>query len=155
VRRRLAAAPFIVLAIASVAAFGLPWRGVNRGWRRVPKITVISREGDARLPVVVEAVAFWNRTFAELGTSFRLGSLDGVTGEIPDGDLRALSTATLGAWLSSGALRGAWLRQHPAPFDRFSGDLLVVLSDAKSGSLSAGHLCIRQRSLLSSDRCGA
>jgi hypothetical protein len=121
---------------AAIAAFGGPWRFINDGWRRVPDITVIAAPEDPRLPVVREAVDFWNRTFAELGTPFRLGAIHVVVGELPESDLQALSAAALPE-LSLGALRGAWLRQHPRSFDRFGGDLLVVLSSAKFISFSS------------------
>ena len=47
-----------------------PW-----GWNLVPSIAVVSIEGDPRLPLVGDAVAFWNSTFLELGTRFRLGAM--------------------------------------------------------------------------------
>jgi hypothetical protein len=138
-RRRNTWALLVILAVAAgtTTAFGLPWSEANHGWRRVPHVTLVSPAGDPRLSVAEEAVNFWNRTFAELRTSFRLGPIDRVVGEIPDADLQALSTATRGISFSAEALRGAWLRQHPAPFDRLPGDLLVVLSDAKFISFSS------------------
>ena len=127
-----------VLVAAGIMAFGLPRIGPTNAWRRVPDVTVVSPAGDQRLPVVGEAVDFWNRTLYQEGTSFRLGTVDRVIGELPDADLQALSEAnTWGAWLSTRTLRGAWLRQHPAPFDPFPGDLLIVLSDAKFVSFAS------------------
>jgi hypothetical protein len=58
---------------------------------------VVSAEGDPRLPLVREAVAFWNDTFAELGTPFRLGPLTQVAGAIPVEDLRTLSANPVGS----------------------------------------------------------
>jgi hypothetical protein len=137
-KRRHALTLFVAVTVAAgIAAFGLPWSGVNDGWRGVPAITVVSRSGDPRVSVAQEAVDFWNQTFAESGTSFRLGTIDRVVGEVPDADLQALSAAELGAWLDGRILRGAWLRQHPGPFNRFRGDLLVVLSGAKFISFSS------------------
>jgi hypothetical protein len=137
-RRSDVAILFVTLAVAAgILAFGFPWSGMTGGWRRIPDITVVSPAGDPRLPVVREAVDFWNGTFAALGTSFRLGPIACVVGELPVADLQALSAATAGAWPSGAMLRGAWLRQHPAPFDRFAGDLLVVLSSANFVSFSA------------------
>src|SRR5690349_6937596 len=137
-RRRQARALFITLAVAAglTAAFGVPWSGLNEGWHRVPEITVVAPAGDPRIPVVEEAIDFWNRTFAELGTRFRLGVTHRVVGELPDAELQALSAVTVD-WFSTGMLRGAWLRQHPAPFDRFRGDLLIGLSGAKFISFSS------------------
>src|SRR5262249_2442936 len=46
---------------------------VESPWKLVPTITVVSAAGDPRLALVRDAVAFWNDTFAQLGTPFRLG----------------------------------------------------------------------------------
>jgi len=137
-RLRQARALFVTFAVAAgiTAAFGTPWSGLNEGWRRVPEITVVSAAGDPRIAVVEEAIDFWNRSFAELGTGFRLGAIHRVAGELPAAELQALSGVTAD-WFSSGMLRGAWLRQHPAPFDRFGGDLLIGLSSAKFVSFSS------------------
>src|SRR5262249_56103045 len=52
-------------------------------WRTVPKIAVIGPAGDPRLPAADEAVAFWNRTFTELGSGFRLGAVSRMVRPIP------------------------------------------------------------------------
>ena len=65
-------------------------------WRIVPKIVVISPTGDSRLPAVDEAVAFWNRTFTELGSGFRLGAVTRMVRPIPEEALQQLSTSVLG-----------------------------------------------------------
>jgi hypothetical protein len=92
-RARQATALFVTLAVAAgiTEAFGLPWSGRNEGWRRVPEITVVSPAGDPRIVGVEEAIDFWNRSFAELGTGFRLGEIHRVAGELPDAELQALS----------------------------------------------------------------
>jgi hypothetical protein len=60
-------------------------------WNLVPTVTVVSATGDPRLPLVSDAVAFWNDTFAQIGTPFRLGVLTQVVGAIPVEDLKMLS----------------------------------------------------------------
>src|SRR6266536_3559729 len=96
-----------LLSLAYVAAFGLPWSD-GGAFHRIPELTVISAQEDGRMSAVEEAVAFWNRTFSELGTSFRLGPLHRVTGEVPDADLQVLSALQL-PLLSGWSLRGAAL----------------------------------------------
>src|SRR5215475_8461601 len=64
-------------------------------WRIVPKIVVISPTGDSRLPAVDEAVAFWNRTFTELGSGFRLGAITRMVRPIPEEAVQQLSTSVL------------------------------------------------------------
>lgn len=86
-------------------------------WTKQPSITIISVAGDARIPVVREAVDHWNRTFAELGTPFRLGKITEVIGTIPDADVTSL-------WPPRSTTMPASLASYP-------GDILVVLSDAR------------------------
>ena len=91
-----------------------PSRAWPGAWNSVPTITVVCAEGDPRLPLVREAVAFWNDTFAELGTPFRLGALTQVVGAIPIGDLRTLSANRVGL---------------PESLKRIRGNIVVALSD--------------------------
>src|SRR5690349_3478229 len=74
-------------------------------WRIVPKITVISPAGDSRLSATEEAVAFWNRTFTELGSGFRLGAVSRMVRPIPEEALQRLSTQVVG--------RGGWVADFP------------------------------------------
>jgi hypothetical protein len=45
-------------------------------WGKVSTVTMAAPSQDSRVPLALEAVAFWNRQFAELGTPFRLGGRD-------------------------------------------------------------------------------
>ena len=56
-------------------------------WTKIPSVTVVSAAGDSRLEAVRDAIAFWNRTFADIGTPFRLGNVAFVIGTIPDEDI--------------------------------------------------------------------
>src|ERR1700675_2976366 len=69
-------------ATASVAIVA-PSFEPHQGWKLVPSIVVVSAEGDPRLPLVGDAVAFWNNTLSELGSGFRLGALTQMVGTIP------------------------------------------------------------------------
>jgi hypothetical protein len=33
----------------------------SRGWNKIPRIVVSGKEGDPRIPLVIEAVDFWNK----------------------------------------------------------------------------------------------
>ncbi len=112
--------------VAVVATAALAWAGPIH-WTQPPTITVISEAGDPRRQAVREAVAYWNRTFAELGTPFRLGQVNWVTGSIPDDEVRALGRqARYNPWPTM-----------PASLEGFSGDLLIVLSNARFISYTA------------------
>jgi len=97
-------------------------------WTKIPSVTVVSSAGDSRIEAVREAIAFWNRTFEDLGTPFRLGEPNFVTGTIPDGDIQSLGNQVLHDTLRP---------TTPGSLERVSGDLLVVLSDAQFISYTA------------------
>jgi hypothetical protein len=118
----------VAVALAKVVPVVARWVRYS-AWKRVPAVTVVAATpGDPRIPVVREAVAYWNQTFSELGTPFHLGALTVVAGSVPADDLRVLSEQ------SQRLLSRVTL---PASVDRFSGDLLVVLSDANFISFAA------------------
>jgi hypothetical protein len=67
-------------------------------WTRVPAITIFGAPGDPRVPMVHDAVTFWNRTFAELGSGFRLGAVSVAAGAIPPGALVTMSQEVVGEY---------------------------------------------------------
>jgi CHAT domain-containing protein/tetratricopeptide (TPR) repeat protein len=90
-------------------------------WNVVPTITVVSAADDPRLPLVVDAVAFWNDAFADLGTPFRLGALTQVAGAIPIEDLKTLNASF----------------DLPESLNRISDNIVVVLSGGEFISFTA------------------
>jgi hypothetical protein len=89
-------------ALAAVAVFP--------AWTRVPAITVFGALDDPRVPMVHDSVAYWNRTLAELGSGFRLGTVGLTAGAVPPGALVAMSRAVLGQVLPT---RPDWLNGMP------------------------------------------
>jgi hypothetical protein len=91
---------FLVGLAATLSPLGQPQivfaqSGFVVPWVRVPTITILSAGPDARSALVRQAVIFWNQTFAELGSAFRLGAVSETAGEIPAAELIALSEAML------------------------------------------------------------
>jgi hypothetical protein len=89
-------------------------------WGKVPTITIAASAQDSRVPLALEAVAFWNRQFAELGTPFRLGDVTQTTNTLPADYLTRLSAAVL--------------NREPPPevperVRQMPGDLILALSD--------------------------
>jgi hypothetical protein len=88
-------------------------------WHRIPNIAVVGPADDPRLPLVDDAVAFWNMTFKELGSPFHLGTVTHFERPVPDKELQALSLAEVG---------------HPGPFNsppalrNRLGDITVYLA---------------------------
>jgi putative tryptophan/tyrosine transport system substrate-binding protein len=95
------------------------------GWKSVPTITVVSPAGDPRLPLVNDAIAFWNDTFAALGTPFRLGALTQAVGAIPVEDLEKISPLVTN------------LPGLPESLKRIDGNIIVALSDREFISFTA------------------
>jgi hypothetical protein len=79
-----------VAASTAHAQFGVPWR-------RTPTIVVISSAaGDPRVSLVDEAVAFWDKTFEDMGSGFRLGPVERLVQPVPEDALKLLSRSILG-----------------------------------------------------------
>lgn len=97
-------------------------------WTKNPQITVIAEAGDPRREAVQAAVAYWNRTFAEIGTPFRLGKVDWVTDSVPDSDIQSLARQV--------RFYNPW-PLIPESIERHPGDLLIVLSNARFISFTA------------------
>jgi hypothetical protein len=114
---------------AIVATAGIAWStAFGSQWTRSPRITVISESGDPRREAVREAIAYWNRTFAELGTPFRLGEVEWVTDKVPDSDIESLARQV--------RYYNPWPR-IPDSIERHPGDLIIVLSNATFISFTA------------------
>lgn len=97
-------------------------------WAKVPAVLVLSAADDPRIPLAHEAVDFWNRAFAELGSGFRLGPVSHQTGSIPVEELRALSASILSRTTALAL---------PEDARRLPGDLVMVLSDGDFVSFAA------------------
>ena len=72
-------------AIDDVLALG------QSGWSKVPSVVLVSPENDSRIQAAYEAINFWNQTFAQIGTSFRLGSVTHTAEKIPANQMVSLS----------------------------------------------------------------
>jgi hypothetical protein len=121
----------VMLALAVVAAACGFYQTVaiaaGMAWTQIPAITVVGTVDDSRLPLVRDAVAFWNRTFTELGSGFRLGVVDVEADMRLPGELRAMSQSVL---TGGRAPMPDWLRGMP-------GKIVVVLSEDEFVSFTA------------------
>ena len=116
----------VVLGLSLVLPLASPGHseadGDRGAWSKVPALTVVASENDPRLPLVREAVEYWNKCFAEMGTPFRLGTVARVSGTVALADLRLLS--------SSGPVI------FPDSVHRLPGDIIVALSEGDLVSFS-------------------
>jgi len=113
---------FLVLllgfSLAARAATLFPNR--SRGWNKIPTIVVLGQEGDSRNQLVNDAVDFWNKQLAEIGSGFRLGPVTLVSEIISQRELVALSQAMLD---------GEREPEPPSGLTQIEGDLIIALSD--------------------------
>lgn len=119
--------PGLTRAVAAATLF--PNRA--RGWDKIPTIVVCGKARDPRIHLVNEAVDFWNKTLAEIGSSFRLGSITYTEEMIPADELAARSESVLAR------------QQALAPsanLMKIKGDLIVVLSDGDFVSFTGPFL---------------
>jgi hypothetical protein len=106
----------------------VPVRAQGSAWTKVPTIVVVTPEHDPRLPATHEAIDFWNRTLAELGTPFRLGPVTQTTDPIPVDYLTTLSAQVLNR---------TGYPDFPENIQKLPGDLIVVLSEGDFISFAA------------------
>jgi hypothetical protein len=95
------------------------------GWSKVPGVVLVSPEKDSRIQATYEAIDFWNHTFAEIGTSFRLGSVTRTAEKLPANQMVLLSQNLLTI-------------SDLSNIREMSGDLILVLSDENFISFSYG-----------------
>src|SRR5262245_23429327 len=106
-----------LLSSAAHAQFGV--------WRKTPTIVVAGAEGDPRIALVDEAIAYWNRELAEIGSPFRLPAATRSSIPIPEQALRDTSEAILAR---------RFPLQLPQALRGLPGDLTILL--AQSGFVS-------------------
>jgi hypothetical protein len=95
------------------------------GWSKVPSVVLVSPENDSRIQATYEAIDFWNHTFAQIGTSFRLGSVARTAEKLPADQMVLLSQNLLA-------------RSDLSNIREMSSDLILVLSDENFISFAYG-----------------
>lgn len=124
--------PLLLLSVFAGPHSASSFPGGGSGtWSKVPAVVLVAPESDPRLQVAREAVDFWNRTFAELGTPFRLGPVVHTKDTVSIDDLQALSMQVEGRWKP--VVLPKRIRNMP-------GDLIVVLSEGDFVSFAARSL---------------
>jgi hypothetical protein len=114
----------LLLLLTTAACAG----AMERTWTMVPALVFVAPENDTRIQAAREAVDFWNRTFSEIGTPFRLGPMMPSTAAVPVEVLQDLSARVVG--------RGAPV-DFPESVQRLPGDMVLVLSDGDFVSFAA------------------
>jgi hypothetical protein len=93
----------------------------TNGWTRIPNITISAVENDHRIELTRQAVEFWNQQLAEIGSSFRFGTVTHTNVLIPDNYLIQASEAML---------QGKSAPPVPSIVSTIPGDIIIALSDA-------------------------
>ena len=88
-------------------------------WLKTPTIAMLAPEGDPRIALVEEAIAYWNRILEEVGSPFRLPAPTRADAPIPEAALQEVSNAIISG-------------QRPTPIPQalrgLPGDLTVILA---------------------------
>jgi hypothetical protein len=87
----------------------------------MPAVTVLGQESDSRNQWVNDAIDFWNKQLAEIGSGFRFGPVRFVSVSLSPSELATLSQATLDG---QKALVGP-----PSGLADIEGDLIIALSE--------------------------
>jgi hypothetical protein len=110
--RALLLAALLLAFHSAHAQFGVPWR-------HQPTIVILAPEGDPRIALVEEAIAYWNRALEEVGSAFRLPAATRADAPIPEGALQEMSKAIISG-------------QRPTPIPQavrgLPGDLTILLA---------------------------
>jgi hypothetical protein len=100
----------------------------GQGWTQQPTVAVSAQPADPRIALTADAIDFWNRHLAEIGTSFRLGPVVLTEDIVPTGYLVRLSEAVLN--------RGA-RPEMPDVVKGMGARLVIALSDGDFASFAA------------------
>jgi hypothetical protein len=93
----------------------------------MPAVTVLGQESDPRNQWVNDAIDFWNKQLAEIGSGFRFGLVKFVSVSLSASELTTLSQVTL----------DRQRRLPPSGLADIEGDLIVALSDVSFVSFHA------------------
>lgn len=104
-----------------------------RTWDKIPNVLIAAHPNDSRIPLVRDAVEFWNGQLAAVGSSFRLGPLTHTSNLVPDDYL-----VSIGSLIETegGLPPVSQLPPFPPSVATMPGDLIVALSDAQFVSFS-------------------
>jgi hypothetical protein len=99
-----------------------------RPWTKMPLVTILGQESDPRNQWVNDAIDFWNKQLAEIGSSFRFGPVRFVSVRLLTSELITLSQATLDRQRAGVS--------PPSGLADLEGDLIIALSDGSFVSFS-------------------
>jgi hypothetical protein len=140
VDQRLQSVKFLILVVAATISANsqaqegsaiVHFRNRERSWDQIPSVVIAAAENDRRISLVFEAVDFWNRTFNEIGSPFRLGTVEQTHELLPVQYLERLSDAVL---------NGKPLPAANEALKEINGDLIIALSDGDLVSFSTGFM---------------
>jgi hypothetical protein len=106
-------------------------------WSFVPDVVIVGTADDARVPMVHEAIDYWNRQLAFAGASLRLPPPRLEVLPVPEAALQAMSRTIL---------QGAAPPQPvPAELQQLPGNLVIVLGQTEFVSFATGFFATRTK----------
>src|SRR5688572_16474202 len=111
--------PMKLIVLLAAALLATAAHAQLGAWRKTAAIVNVATDGDPRIALVDEAIAYWNRTLEEAGAGFRLPAATRANVPIPERALQDLSKAILS---------GPRPTAVPQPLHELPGDLTIVLA---------------------------
>jgi hypothetical protein len=99
------------------------------GWTKSPAIIILGAADDPRVPLIRDAVAFWNGVMLEISSPFRLREATVAQNPIPEMELKKLSEITVGGLAGKFPMPDG-VRSAP-------GDMVIALADIDFVSFAA------------------
>lgn len=130
----------VVLTFAGCVAASLCLAQGPPTWTFVPSILVIGAPQDPRVPMVREAIDFWNRQLAQAGSGFRLPPPRLEALPVPEAALQEASRAMLQGGLPP--------QPMPAELRRLPGDLSIVHGESAFVSFTSPFFAGRSRRVI-------
>ena len=109
-------------------------------WTFVPSIVVVGMPQDSRIPMVHEAIDYWNRQLAQSGAGLRLPPPRLVTLPVPEAALQEMSRIVLQG--------GTPPQPIPAELRQLPGDLSIVLGESAFVSFTSAFFDGRSRRVI-------
>ena len=130
----------VVLMSAGIVATSLCLAQSPPTWTFVPSIVVIGAPQDPRVPMVREAIDYWNRQLALAGSGLRLPPPRLETLPVPEAALHEMSRTVLQGGLPP--------QPMPTELRRLRGDLSIVLGESAFVSFTSPFFQRRSRRVI-------
>jgi len=128
---------WVVWVLAAVSAAPPSLAQSNLPWTFAPSVVVVGAADDARVPMVREAIVYWNEQFARAGAGLRLPAPLLQALPVPEAALQEMSRTVLEG--------GPSPQPVPAQLQQLPGNLVIVLGHSDFVSFSTAFFASRSK----------